>query len=147
MKEIIMEFNTEVEPLSSFKLTKEDGTELKIGNIEIIENRIVGTFDERLPNGAYTADWKIVGRDGHPIQGDFKFTIDVPVAIATAEPTEAPSQALPEAEAAPQPDNAKNNMIDHGTTGQDREQAGFWIAAGVVIVALIVLVFGTRRKK
>ena len=29
--------------------------------------------------------WKIIGADGHPIEGEFSFSVDVPVTEAPAE--------------------------------------------------------------
>ncbi|MDQ8738398.1 copper resistance protein CopC [Paenibacillus sp. LHD-38] len=141
-KEIVMEFNTEVEPLSSFKLIKEGGNELTIGNTEIVDNRMIGTFVEGIPNGIYTVEWKIVGRDGHPIQGDFSFTVTVP--IKTTEPSQAPSPSIK-----PTDPSTEESMIEDRDTAlvRDREQAGFWIVTGVITVALIVIIFGKRRKK
>lgn len=146
-KEIVMEFNTTVEPLSSFKMKNKDGNELKIGTIEIVENRIIGTFDEIIPNGIYTVEWKIVGRDGHPIQGDFNFTVAVTGETSEPSQEQPPTQTPTTPTPTPQPINAEQNEVDHSATGQDRNQAGFWIVAGVIIVALTVIIFGTRRKK
>ncbi|OME75961.1 hypothetical protein BK120_30320 [Paenibacillus sp. FSL A5-0031] len=146
-KEIVMEFNTTVEPLSSFKMKNKDGNELKIGTTEIVENRIIGTFDESIPNGVYTVEWKIVGRDGHPIQGDFNFTVAVPDETSEPSQEQPPTLTPSEPTPSPQPVNGEENEVDHGATRQDRNQVGFWIVAGVVMVALIVIIFGTRRKK
>lgn len=152
IKEVVLEFNTEVEPLSSFKIKMEDGTELKVGNKEIKDHRIVGTFDEGIPNGVYTVEWKIVGKDGHPIKGDFSFTVDVPVDRAASEstkPTAENSPAPTELSPTPttEPSQAQEDQTSLGDTAQESNKAGLWIAAGVVIVALIVIIFVAKRKK
>jgi methionine-rich copper-binding protein CopC len=144
LKEIVMEFNTEVESLSSFKLKQEDGNELKSESIRIVEDRMIGTFTEAIPNGRYTVEWKIVGRDGHPIQGEFQFAVAVPV--GSSEPTPEPASTFtPSASLAPI--GTEKNVIDQSEQAQTRERTGFWIIGLVVALALIVIVFGKRRKK
>jgi len=152
MKEVVMTFNTEVEPLSSFVLKQEDGTELPVERIEIIEDRIIGSFDHTIPNGAYTVEWKIVGRDGHPIKGDFQFTVNVPVEAVEEEPSQEPAPtATPAQTIAPSPEPSASDAPQENTTAQDskegRNQAGMWVIGGVVLIALFVIIWGARRKK
>lgn len=148
--EIVLEFNTEVEPLSSFKLKAQNGSELQIDTLDIDGSRIVGTIDDEIPNGIYTVEWKIVGSDGHPIEGDFKFTVNV----QGVEPTPSPEQE-PVDSASPIP----TVTVDQGASPQEdvpveergKEQGGqntgIWIVVGIVIIAATVLLFGMRRKK
>jgi hypothetical protein len=74
-------------------------------------------------NGSYDLRWNVVSSDGHPIGGEYTFTVDasaaeggVEIAI-TAEEPEAVAFAEPEAEA-----------------GSDEIPAGFYI--GLLMVAL-----------
>ncbi|MFX3637377.1 MAG: copper resistance protein CopC [Candidatus Pristimantibacillus sp.] len=150
LKELTLEFNTEVEPLSSFKLINGDGEEVPASKTEIKEKRMVGSFEKPIPNGSYTVRWKIVGRDGHPIEGDYDFKVDALVKELTPEPTseqqaeDTPSTTKPSPQSLETP--AKSST-DQQTSGQDREQSLIWIIAGVIIIAFIVLIFGRRRKR
>ena len=36
-------------------------------------------FLQPLKNGNYIVDWKIIGTDGHPIEGTFSFSVEVPM--------------------------------------------------------------------
>ncbi|MEK3886584.1 copper resistance CopC family protein [Bacillus sp. FSL K6-3431] len=36
-------------------------------------------FPSTLENGNYDVEWSIIGADGHPIEGTFSFSVDVPV--------------------------------------------------------------------
>ena len=43
------------------------------------------TFLQPLENGDYKVEWKIIGADGHPIEGDFSFSVNVPVTEDSCE--------------------------------------------------------------
>jgi methionine-rich copper-binding protein CopC len=75
LQEITLEFETKIETGSAFSLIFEDGNEVLIENIQIVENRLSATPIEPVKNGNYTLKWKIVGADGHPIEGEYKFVV------------------------------------------------------------------------
>jgi methionine-rich copper-binding protein CopC len=83
-----------------------------------------------LPSGEYTVAWRVVSADGHPVRGEFRFTVRLP---AGAEPpTRSPSQATsPVAERT----SATSSIV-------------FWVAAVAGIAAVLVaLVFAGRRSR
>ncbi|MFI8803631.1 copper resistance protein CopC [Micromonospora chalcea] len=49
------------------------------------------TIEEPLANGTYTVAYRVVSRDGHPVQGSYRFTVADPA----APPAAAPSPATP----------------------------------------------------
>ncbi|RQX22584.1 copper resistance protein CopC, partial [Micromonospora chalcea] len=54
------------------------------------------TIEEPLGNGTYTVAYRVVSRDGHPVQGSYRFTVAdpaAPPAAATSSTTDAPSPA------------------------------------------------------
>ncbi|MCM3441350.1 copper resistance protein CopC (plasmid) [Metabacillus halosaccharovorans] len=75
LQEITLDFATKIEKGSTFNLIFEDSSEVPIENIQIGENRLSTNTIETLKNGNYTVNWKIVGADGHPIEGEFKFVV------------------------------------------------------------------------
>lgn len=82
---IELKFNTDVEPLSTFKLLL-NGEEQPIGPIEIDGQYLRSALSDPLPNGDYTVVWKIVGEDGHPIESQYSFTLNAPVQAPAEEP-------------------------------------------------------------
>ncbi|MEU8068792.1 copper resistance protein CopC [Micromonospora sp. NPDC049151] len=56
------------------------------------------TIDEPLVNGTYTVAYRVVSRDGHPVQGSYRFTVADP---AAPEPTAPASPSAPASAAAP----------------------------------------------
>ncbi|WP_214629670.1 copper resistance protein CopC [Paenibacillus agaridevorans] len=46
---------------------------------ESFRSTLVAKLKEAVPNGTYSVRWRIVGKDGHPIEGGLKFDIRIPV--------------------------------------------------------------------
>lgn len=78
--EITLTFNTSIEVLSSFKLFDQNNQEVPLNDITLDMNKMERHISDGtdLKNGEYTVEWKIVGKDGHPIEGDYNFTVDLP---------------------------------------------------------------------
>ncbi|MFE2615425.1 copper resistance protein CopC [Micromonospora chalcea] len=45
------------------------------------------TIEEPLGNGTYTVAYRVVSRDGHPVQGSYRFTVADPAASPAAVPS------------------------------------------------------------
>ena len=73
--EVVLEFNTEIESTSTVNVSDENGEEIAISNLEIIDHIMTAAFMSPLDNGTYIVEWKIIGADGHPIQGSYSFTV------------------------------------------------------------------------
>jgi methionine-rich copper-binding protein CopC len=94
-----------------------------------------------LAAGKYTVAWRVVSGDGHPLQGVFTFTADLPAA-EPASSSAAPSSAAPTT-TAPEPSRA--TASSDGDSGGN----GLFLAAGgagllVVIVGVVAL---ARRRR
>ena len=74
--EIVLEFNTKIETTSTVKVFNENEEEIIVSNIQVNDNVMTGGFMSPLDNGTYTVDWKIIGADGHPIQGTYSFMVN-----------------------------------------------------------------------
>lgn len=74
---IVITFETEIETIGELFLTHNNEI-YQVENITIEEDKLIGKFDKPLENGQYQATWKIVGEDGHPLEGTISFTVQVP---------------------------------------------------------------------
>ncbi|WP_203247674.1 copper resistance CopC family protein [Sporosarcina beigongshangi] len=74
--EIVMEFNSKIESTSTVKVFNEIKEEIIIGNTQVTDNVMTGGFMSPLENGTYTVEWKIIGADGHPIEGTYSFIVN-----------------------------------------------------------------------
>ncbi|QNK89122.1 copper resistance protein CopC [Sporosarcina sp. resist] len=72
--EVVLEFNSKIESSSTVKVFNENKEEIIVNNIQTSDNVMTGAFMSPLDNGTYTVEWKIIGADGHPIQGTYTST-------------------------------------------------------------------------
>lgn len=82
LNEITLSFESKIEQTSSFELKNANNEVFPINNLIVSESSMTGSVDQ-LNNGDYTIAWKIIGADGHPIQGEVAFTLNAPIADDT----------------------------------------------------------------
>lgn len=98
LKAITLTFETALEPTSSFTLLNEKNDSIPLSTVTISGNQLVANVEGNLVNGAYTIHWKIIGEDGHPLEGDIPFTTELPINAASPEQSETQSSvAVPDA--------------------------------------------------
>jgi methionine-rich copper-binding protein CopC len=105
------------------------------------------TFDEPLPNGAYTVAYQVVSTDGHTVKGSYKFTLDDP--SNTPAPTAATTSS---AASAPSPADATSALVTvdaaPASNTDDSSSALGWIAgAAVLVFAGLAGFLIVRRRK
>ncbi|MDZ5474177.1 copper resistance protein CopC [Bacillus sp. 31A1R] len=88
LKEVTITFDTKLEQNSVFELQKSDGSSVPVEKYLLSENKMVAAFSNPLDNGEYQVTWKIIGADGHPIDGVFSFTVDLPTIKESTEKQE-----------------------------------------------------------
>ncbi|MEK3992952.1 MULTISPECIES: copper resistance protein CopC [Robertmurraya] len=147
LKQITLNFETKVEQNSTFELKYSNGDTIPVENITLSEFQMVGSLINPLENGTYQINWKIIGADGHPIEGELSFSVDVPVSETAPENTEEPQS---------QPDDAANteNTETRIETEQEDVQQNKLPSYVIpsIIGILIVIVIGSfllilKRKK
>jgi copper resistance protein C len=91
LKEITLTFETNLEPTSTFTLADANRATIALP-VEIKGDQLVGILPEDLANGSYSIHWKIIGTDGHPLEGDLSFTVQLPeTSSSTAQVSSADS--------------------------------------------------------
>ncbi|MEW2589711.1 copper resistance CopC family protein [Micromonospora aurantiaca] len=103
------------------------------------------TIDEPLGNGTYTVAYRVVSRDGHPVQGSYRFTVADPAAPTPSAPASSPAAAAASAgaDAAGRPDAAGARS---GDDGPPVALLAGGAAAGLLVVAGIVLLIARRAR-
>ncbi|WP_409288080.1 copper resistance protein CopC [Peribacillus sp. SCS-37] len=138
LTEIRLNFETPIEKLSTMKLFKGE-TEVELGEVKADGSKLSGALKDPLQNGNYRVEWKIVGEDGHTIEGEFDFVMAVPE-------TEAPAQEDNEKE---QPEKAKDESVKEKEKTEDSSSDTgatlVMVLLGVAIIAGFLFVF--RKKK
>ncbi|WP_172656719.1 copper resistance CopC family protein [Domibacillus robiginosus] len=75
IQELQLEFETTIENGSTLSLLSKSGTEVSIKGVQLTGNKMTALTAEPLKNGPYTANWRIVGKDGHLIEGSYSFNV------------------------------------------------------------------------
>lgn len=114
--EIVLEFNTKIESTSTVKVFNEINEEI-VGNTIVNDNVMTSGFMEPLEDGTYTVEWKIIGADGHPIQGTYSFMVtqeeltDPTTSEATEDTSVTPTQEVEEEPVEQQVEVASNDVL------------------------------------
>lgn len=128
--EVALEFNTSIESTSTVKVSDENGEEIDINNIVIDDRVMTGAFMSPLDNGTYTVDWKIIGEDGHPIQGSYIFVVSQEEPVGTTTKDEASTET---------PESSNGQTID--VPAEQPMEDPSKIASNDVLVVILVLLF------
>ncbi|WP_106813679.1 copper resistance CopC family protein [Microbacterium timonense] len=131
---------------SAVEVTDAAGTSLTDGAPTVQDNVLTQSLTGSA-SGAVTVLWKVVSSDGHPISGEFAFTVagaPAPTSTATTAPT-------PTETSAPSP-TAPTPTVTGEPAGADDSSALPWVIAGVLALALIaaivyLAVSRSRREK
>lgn len=115
LKQIALNFETKVEQNSTFELKSSNGDSIPVESITLSDNQMVGSLSNSLENGDYQVNWKIIGADGHPIEGDFSFSVNMPV-------SETPSEGHNETQSEPNvQENTNLDAIESTETDKDTD--------------------------
>jgi methionine-rich copper-binding protein CopC len=92
VKKLTLVFEERIEPGGSVELSDEAGHTVKPAFVKVQGDTLEATWGSALPNGHYTAHWKIVALDGHPMQGSFHFEVKAGSSPTGPKPSTAPQQ-------------------------------------------------------
>ncbi len=76
VRNIVLTFNTNVEAGSTFEVRDRAGKVFKPSDVQTAGKTLSGSLKEPLPSGEYTVHWKIIGADGHPVEGSYSFRVN-----------------------------------------------------------------------
>lgn len=147
LSEITLHFEGKIEQTSKMVLSNSQGQTLPIGNISMEDGKMIGSLESPMENGDYLLTWNIIGADGHPIEGEISFSVDVEDSERPAE-TSNNETKQPE-ESTKQPEKTdEQNAVQESTEPEPDELPSYLIP--VIIIVLILVVAGTylgvRRK-
>ncbi|MFD6611506.1 copper resistance protein CopC [Micromonospora chalcea] len=135
-------------------ITLRDAAERPVPASEPAVNGATGTvtIEEPLGNGTYTVAYRVVSRDGHPVQGSYRFTVADPAAPPAAVPSptadasagasaSAPADASAGADASPASADASASADDGGLP------VGLLVGGAVAAVAAAAVVALLLRRR
>ncbi|HET9516778.1 MAG TPA: copper resistance CopC family protein [Actinoplanes sp.] len=112
------------------------------GKPSVVGDTVTVRIAAALPNGAYTVAYRVVSRDGHPVQGAYSFTVADP-----SPPTAAPSRAAAPSPAASQTPAVVVAGEPAGDEGGSSWLVGVAVAALMIIAGFVVLGVSRRRSR
>jgi copper resistance protein C len=137
-------FETDIEKMGQLSLSHLNQT-IEVQNVIIEGDTLTGQLDTPLENGLYEAKWKIVGEDGHPIEGTIKFSVELP------EQSENPSeQEKKEDVPSSQDEEPLKEQSTEDSDGTNKNQTNGvqpWLMPAVVVAALLVSFWVFRKDK
>jgi copper resistance protein C len=149
IQELTLLFETKVEETSSINVLNSNGESVTLGNFVIEDGEMWANFLQPLENGDYKVEWKIIGADGHPIDGEFSFSVNVPITEGPAE-----EQIEPQEETQSQP-NVEEKEVDTVTEAKDEEipqnKMPSYVIPSIIGVLIVIVVVSflliMKRKK
>ncbi|MCM3389156.1 copper resistance protein CopC [Ureibacillus chungkukjangi] len=78
LNEIQLTFEGKIEQNSSFTLQNTAGESISIDHISATNTILTGTLSTPLENEEYVINWTIIGADGHVMEGEVPFKMDLP---------------------------------------------------------------------
>jgi len=148
LQNITLTFEGKLENGSTFTV-KNSNEEILPTEISLAENLLIGTLSSPLENGEYQIHWSIIGADGHPIEGDLSFSVNVPVTETPAEESEETPEESHDHQNVDTPEEDTANEVIEEDSNQN--EASSYVVP-VIIGLLIVIVIGSfiflmKRKK
>ncbi|MEN2467807.1 copper resistance protein CopC [Ornithinibacillus sp. JPR2-1] len=150
---IVLDFDGGVEQGSIIELSSIDGQAIDLEDITIEDNSLTATLANPLPNGEYQVNWSIVSADGHPVEGEFTFSVNAPETEESEDPAEEPSESTEANEDDEIADSSEQSTDNQESVASDNEEdQGLSSTTIVIIILLISVVAGglvvlTRRKR
>ena len=77
VREIVLTFNGEIEQGSTIELLDAKRKVVAMEEIMITDNKVIGSIPNGLKNDKYTVVWSIISADGHQMDGEFAFEVNL----------------------------------------------------------------------
>ena len=155
---IEMDFSGEIQDVGTeVQVLQDGGDDVSAGEITVEGTTVSSALPDNLTPGTYTVQWRVVSSDGHPISGEFDFTLTDAVGAGqdgegdkAAQGEDGDGAAELGGAAVDQPEDGAQ---DQGSLSEDADSSGLSTpmmillgVGGLAIVVLIVMLL-TRKQK
>jgi methionine-rich copper-binding protein CopC len=137
--EIVLEFDENVQMnFAVVNVVRPGGSVVSTGSVSVTDNKVIAAVRPPTKAGVYEAgvymvSWRVVSDDGHPVDGQFTYTL-TDRALSNKRP---PNQPAP---TATQASSSTDSWLTSGM-GQ------FAIALGIALVGVVLVWFVRRRRR
>ena len=77
LSSITLTYGGQIEEGSFFEITSSEGQNIEVETFTVEDRVLTGSLAQPLENDAYTVAWTSISEDGHPLTGEFSFTVNV----------------------------------------------------------------------
>jgi methionine-rich copper-binding protein CopC len=134
--EVELQFSGAIQELGTeVVVTAPDGTAVSDGPVLVDGAGVVQRLTTDIPAGDYTVIWRATSADGHPLSGDWKFTVagGGTTGVATSS------------SAAPDPTTDVGEAS--ASTPAPSPSSGVWIAGAAALLLLVAALVGVRQLR
>ncbi|MEV8268033.1 copper resistance CopC family protein [Microbacterium sp. NPDC076911] len=151
--ELTLTFSAEIsqeDGASEIEVTDVSGMSLAVADPSVSDNVLTQPL-EGDATGEVTVLWKVVSNDGHPISGEYSFTVAAPEPTETPEPTATEEPIVePTTQASAEP--SATATVDAVDAENASGAVWPWVVGGIVVVGVAgavtyLLVSRSRQKK
>jgi methionine-rich copper-binding protein CopC len=137
---IVLVFNENVQTsFAEIVVTAPDGAEISTGDAAVTGNRVVATVGRPTAAGDYTVAWRVVSDDGHPVDGQFAYTL-TKQALTTGQ------VAATTTNGTPTPGATTTGTTATGSSDSWASQHAAALAIGAAVVVAVGLLFLRQRQ-
>ncbi|MDO4241741.1 MAG: copper resistance protein CopC [Microbacteriaceae bacterium] len=143
-KEVVLTYNNKPINVGAVVLVVDaHGKEWQTGKPQVSGFNVTQPLQQNLPAGHYQVRWRVVSSDGHPITGNYKFSVGD---ITNAAPIPASQDDAVPAAPAENRDTQATPEVKAGDSGT------FWMWTGAILLPLcgfgaVVYVLAKRKKQ
>lgn len=145
-----MQFSADIGEVGNEVVVMYEGQDVSAGEITVDGSKVTSALPDDLGAGEYTVQWRVVSSDGHPISGEYTFTL-TDAAAAGEDEGESTEGAGLGGEAI---DNPEAEVPERGALGDsDADSSGLsvptilLISVGALSVLVAVVVIVMRKTK
>jgi len=131
LETVVLHFATKIEEGGTLRVYPADDSTPLQGTVSQENQNLKLKSDRLLTPGSYRVDWKIVGTDGHPIEGTYTFAVaSKKQESASVKDTTADSQKKEDGKQKATFENKTARTADNGGS------SSFWIAGILLVLAV-----------
>ncbi|HEY5978625.1 MAG TPA: copper resistance CopC family protein [Microlunatus sp.] len=153
---IVLTFNEPAIATGTKVLVTGPSGSVTAGDPQLVDTTVEQALQPELAAGDYTVEWRVTSADGHPINGEFSFTVrtgsvgtSTPTPVPTTEGTGSPSVPTGSPSASPSdlPSIVATPLAEPADPGESPRSGWWWLLAVVPVGLAVVLGWRFNRRE
>ena len=146
-----LEFSGDVQKIGTEIVVDHNGKDVSAGEISVDGTSVKSALPDDLGAGDYTVKWRVVSQDGHPISGDFTFSIADQGGAGGSASADSEGGAGLGAGAVDDPQNApaddKGDLaVDQSSNGLSAPMIILLVIGGLAVIAAVIVLLLRKSR-